>query len=296
MYKTRQSAPRCSHIVACLLLVASLAYSAAMPCAPLVTGMVWQIDATHLDAHGDWNRLGIDELLVQWTAVDNLAFVASTGLAQSRPLPNWSQIGQQPWARHVIVGLAGRFDENEARAQVRLLIDQSVLLARFPPPVHIEGWYFPVELDPSWHDAAMLGGLLGRLPRPLWISVYDKNNIGGQALAEWLASWLPADVGVFFQDGCGVYARTAPVARSYADALSAKLGAGRVRIIAEAFRPAQGGGFRPARAAELVAQLAYYKGYRSYLFDGPHYVSEQMVQTMLTLSGANPSSTPAEHP
>jgi len=161
--------------------------------------------------------------------------------------------------------------------------------------VHIDGWYFPVEVDPSWHDTALLTSLLSRLPRPLWISVYDRGNIGGHTLALWLAGWLPPDVGVFFQDGCGVYARTPPVARDYADALAAQLGRGRVRIIAEAFRPAQGGGFRPATATELSAQLADYTGYRSYLFDGPHYVSDQLVEDMLALAHPTAASTPANH-
>ncbi|EPN68434.1 hypothetical protein A245_03653, partial [Pseudomonas syringae pv. actinidiae ICMP 19096] len=83
---------------------------------------------------------------------------------------------------------------------------------------------------------------MAKLPRPLWISVYDGANIGPAATADWLKTWLPDDIGVFFQDGVGVYARTAPVARTYADALRKRLGKDRVRIIVEAFRPQFGGG------------------------------------------------------
>lgn len=252
----------------------------------LAQGVVWQVDEGHANPRGDWNRLGVTDLLVQWTAVDGVAFLPGTGLPTAAHLPDWTRIAGEPWARNVIVGLAGRFDETSARAQAARLVQQSKKLAAVRPPVHIDGYYFPVELDPGWKDAAALAPLLDQLPRPLWISVYDPSNIGGAALAAWLDSWLPHDVGVFLQDGCGVYARGPVAARSYADALTARLGKDRVRIIAEAFRPAQGGGFRPATAGELMPQLQAYRGYRTYLFDGPHYVSSQLVQDLLSLQPA----------
>jgi hypothetical protein len=123
--------------------------------------------------------------------------------------------------------------------------------------------------------------MLDALPRPLWISVYDRANVGGAALAEWLDQWLPRDVGVLLQDGCGVYAREPRVAREYADQIAAKLGRRRVRIIAEAFRPQVGGGFRSATVDELKPQIDAYRGYKTYLFDGPHYVSADIVQGLL---------------
>lgn len=247
----------------------------------LAQGVVWQVDEDHIDPHGDWDKLGVRDLLVQWTVVDDTSFLPGAGLPDAARLPDWTRIADEPWARNVIVGMAGRFDETSARAHVAQLVEQSRKLAAVRPPVHVDGWYFPVEVDPTWKDAAALRPLLETLPRPLWISVYDNSNIGGPALAAWLDSWLPHDVGVFLQDGCGVYARGPVAARGYADALSARLGKDRVRIIAEAFRPAQGGGFRPATAAELMPQLQAYHGYRVYLFDGPHYVSPKLVQALL---------------
>jgi hypothetical protein len=247
----------------------------------LAQGVVWQVDEDHIDPHGDWDKLGVRDLLVQWTAVDDTSFLPGAGLPDAERMPDWTRIADEPWARNVIVGLAGRFDESSARAQIAQLAEQSRKLAAVRPPVHVDGWYFPVEVDPTWKGAAALKPLLDTLPRPLWISVYDNSNIGGPALAEWLDSWLPHDVGVFLQDGCGVYARGPEAARGYADALAARLGKDRVRIIAEAFRPAQGGGFRAASAAELMPQLEAYHGYRTYLFDGPHYVSPELVQALL---------------
>lgn len=256
----------------------------------LAQGIVWQIDDDHLDPHGDWDRLGVTDLLVQWTAVDDLSFVPGTatqrkarlaGLETSHSLPDWTRIASEPWARNVIVGLAGRFDETTARAQVARLIAQSKQLEAVRLPVHIDGYYFPVEVDPTWAGARALGPLLEQLPRPLWISVYDNSNIGEAAFAEWVTRWLPPDVGVFLQDGCGVGVRGATAARGYADALAARRGKERIRIIAEAFRPGQKDAFRPAAAAELAPQLLAYRGHRVYLFDGPHYVPADLVRHLL---------------
>jgi len=267
-------------VVAAALLPAACTLQVPAHADAPAQGVVWQLTNAQLDPHGDWNRLGANELLVQWTAVDDVAFVAGAGLPATR-VPDWVRIANEPWARGVIVGLAGYSDERKARAHVAELVERSLKLAAVRPPVHVTGWYFPVEVDPTWTDAPKIAPLLARLPRPLWISVYDNGNVGGAALAAWLASWLPRDVGVLLQDGCGVYARGPAAARDYADALAARLGKRRVRIIAEAFRPKPGGGFRAASADELGPQLDAYRGYRVYLFDGPHYVSPALVDALL---------------
>jgi len=285
----RRRALLAAGLCAALTAGAGCTASRSADAAAWAQGIVWQPDDDHIDPHGDWQALGVTDLLVQWSAVDDFSFLAgtasrpeaaATGLQPSDRLPDWTRIGQEPWAANVILGLAGRFDETSARAQMARLVEQSKQLAAARPAVHIDGYYFPVEVDPTWQGAAKLGPLLDQLPRPLWISVYDTSNIGGEALAAWLDGWLPRDVGVFFQDGCGVYARGPVAAREYADALSMRLGKARVRLIAEAFRPAQGGGFRAATATELAPQLRAYGGYRVYLFDGPHYVSAQLVREL----------------
>jgi hypothetical protein len=192
-------------------------------------------------------------------------------------LPDWQRIGREPWARNVILGLAGYQDERRARTQLSALADQSVAVARAPVPLHVTGYYFPVEIDPTWQDAPKLAAILNRLPRPLWVSVYDQSNIGGKALADWLVTWLPADVGVLFQDGCGVYAREPYVARTYVDDLAARLG--KRRAADRGGVPTRGAWWvRAATADELAAQLAVYRGYSVYLFDGPHYVSDALTR------------------
>ena len=262
-----------------LALAAALLAGCAMTVPP-IQGVVWQLDNQHTEPRGEWDRIGVRSLLVQWTVVDNLAYVEGTGLGSGAKMPDWARIASQPWAQEVILGLAGRFDERAAREDIEGLARLSARLARNPPPVRVAGYYFPVEIDPTWTEAKRLGPLLRDLPRPLWISVYDSANVGPEELAESLAGWLPPDVGVFFQDGVGVHAREPFVARHYANVLVRKLGKDRVRVIAEAFRPDPAGGFRPATLDELRPQLATYRGFTIYLFEGPRYVSPSLVQSL----------------
>ncbi|MDB5867774.1 MAG: hypothetical protein JWP96_106 [Polaromonas sp.] len=261
---------------------------------PPIAGTVWQPDNATLAPQGNWQQTGATELLVQWTAVDGTAFVPTRALPTVSPLPPWQRIAGEPWAREVILGLAGRFDEKAARADAAGLIATSSILARQPTPLNVVGWYFPVEIDPTWAEAPTLEPLLATLPRPLWISVYDRANVGPDTLLQGLQKWLPPDVGIFFQDGVGVHAREARVARHYADVLSAHLGKDRVRIIAEAFRPKPGGGFRSATIEELAPQLARYEGYRIYLFEGPHYLSDALVAQIAARQAGGAGAEPGK--
>lgn len=267
-------------LVGAIALGTSELYVLIQPKGPGVVGIVWQPDNATVGISGNWDRLGARQLLVQWTAVDDQAFIPGTPMTSVPVLPDWTRIGKEPWAQEVILGLAGYFSETRSRDNIEQLAVLSAQLAKVKTPLNVTGWYFPAEVDPSWSRAKELPALLAKLPRPLWISVYDGANIGPAATADWLKTWLPDDIGVFFQDGVGVYARTAPVARTYADALRKRLGKNRVRIIVEAFRPQVGGGFRPATAAELKPQIAAFDGYPLYLFDGPHYVTPDLIEAL----------------
>lgn len=247
----------------------------------MAEGMVWQLDEQTLDLQGNWEKLGVQTLLVQWTAVNDVGYVKDSPWPTAARLPDWESIARQPWARNVILGLAGRYDEAAARADFGHLVEVSARMARLPTPLNVVGWYFPVEIDSSWQAVRQLAPLLDRLPRPLWISLYDSANVGPDTLARWLDEWLAPDIGIFFQDGVGVHAREARIARQHADVLVRSLGKARVRIIAEAFRPSREGRFRAATAPELKAQLQHYAGLPVYLFDGPHYLSRALVNEMM---------------
>ncbi|WP_395665082.1 hypothetical protein [Methylocella sp.] len=245
-----------------------------------VRGVVWQPDNATINPTGDWHRLGADTLLVQWTVVDGMALTPGSGLPGFAKKPDWRRIASEPWARKVILGLAGAYSEPVARANVAKLVALSARLATLPTPLAVEGYYFPVEVDPSWTRAKDLGPLLASLPRPLWISVYDSSAMGPEKLADWLERWLPHDVGVFFQDGVGAHGRDPSVAAEYAATLSKRLGPSRLAVVVEAFRPKAGGGFRAATPQELKTQIAALQGHSLFLFDGPHYVSQATVDEL----------------
>jgi hypothetical protein len=267
--------------VGLILLALAQGVTAARQCTSPVTGTVWQLDNATVRPDGSWEKLGARSLLIQWSAVGDLAFIPDSGLLTYDALPDWERIAAEPWASEVILGLAGYFDENMARANLDKLTEQSLLLAQAPTPLNVTGWYFPVEVDPTWTDAPSLVPFLNQLPHPLWISVYDSANVGAEPLAHWLESWLPKDVGIFFQDGVGLYVRTPEVAHHYVDVLGNHLGSRRVRVIVEAFRPMPGGGFRAATVGELAPQVTAYPGHKLYLFDGPHYVSDSLVNALV---------------
>lgn len=261
---------------------------------PLVQGVVWQPSESSVSPDGRWNLLGATTLLVQWTHVDGISFVPGIGSKQVPSLPDWARIAARPWAREVILGLAGHFDAHAARANLEALAQVSRRLAgdlreRFATDMrgahlNVVGWYFPVEVDPTWPDPARMRQALAALPRPLWISVFDNSNIGPDEFSSWVARWLPRDVGVFFQDGVGLYKREPSVALRYFRSLEKVLGASRVRLIAEAFRvdpaPPQ---FRAAKPDELAPQLRTYVGCPMFLFEGPQYLPDHAVGELVTL-------------
>ena len=99
--------------------------------APLIEGIVWQLDNTTIDTRGNWHAIGAKSLLIQWISVDGIQFMHNERGSTTRHLPDWSRIGKEPWAQEVILGLAGRFDESAARADVAGLITESARLARW---------------------------------------------------------------------------------------------------------------------------------------------------------------------
>ena len=115
-------------------------------------GVVWQVHGGALDPRGDWDFIGARALLVQWLAANGTAFVPLPGLGL--PLvpdaPNWTRIAREPWAQSIIAGLAGAFSEPDARRDVLALGALSARIARARLPFRPDGFYFPVESDPTW--------------------------------------------------------------------------------------------------------------------------------------------------
>ena len=74
------------------------------------------------------------------------------------------RIAKAPWAQDVILGLAGYFSENRSRDNIEQLAAVSERIARLPTPLHVTGWYFPAEVDPSWTRAKELSEKTEGLP------------------------------------------------------------------------------------------------------------------------------------
>jgi hypothetical protein len=252
-----------------------------LPTRDLIDGIVWQPLASMLDPHGEWQRLGAQTLMMQWTVLDGVSFIPNLlDLPTIEDAPNWRRIQREPWARKIIMGLASYGNEPNARRDVAQLAALSAKVARARLPFKPSAYYFPVEIDPTWQGAAQIGPLLADIPRPLWVSCYDNSNVGGAALGDWLASFLPKDVGVMLQDGLGGHMRTAESARQYVEALRVRLGPERVALIPEAFRPDGSGGLRAATAQELRPQLDTYRGIETYVFEGPHYLTRRIIRQL----------------
>ncbi|MGQ3675345.1 hypothetical protein ACT6QH_07610 [Xanthobacter sp. TB0139] len=253
------------------------AYGFTMPDRTLIDGIVWQPQLSQLELWGEWERLGASTLMVQWVVADGMAYMPGLGLPTVEDPPNWARILKEPWAQKIILGLATRLQEPVARLDVVGLVELSARIARQPMPFRPAAYYFPVEVDPSWQEATAMGPLLADLPRPLWISAYDNSNVGPRPFAEWVAGWLPQDVGLMFQDGVGLHMRTPQAARSYGEALRARLGAERFTLIAEAFRPGPDETLRSASLEELGPQLQAYQGFAVLVFDGPTYLNRKLI-------------------
>ena len=104
---------------------------------PGIVGIVWQPDNKTVGINGNWEKLGARELLVQWTVVDDQAFIPDSGLPSVPVLPDWARIAKAPWAQDVILGLAGYFSENRSRDNIEQLAAVSERIARLPTPLHV---------------------------------------------------------------------------------------------------------------------------------------------------------------
>lgn len=244
---------------------------------PRIEGMFWQPDLASTPPQGNWDLLGVSTFVPQWSVVQSKSwFDHETGFVRWDKHVNLKQLQQNPWAQHIILGLAGEYNEKLARSHIEQLAQYSRQIAEKTRQIPLKGYYFPVEADPSWLDIDVLAHALNTLPKPLWISIYSAEP-QPEYLDSWLKSWLPADTGVFFQDGVGVGTRSPQQARATLDQLQQEFGQDNIIIVLEAFRPVKAGKFRSAYPWEIIQQLKAYEGERVYIFDGPHYMNRWTV-------------------
>lgn len=258
------------------------------PPAPQFRGMLWQTLNTNVDYRRSWDSLGITKTMFQWVAVDGSSFIPQSILPLHTGQLNLTEIAAQPWASEIVIGLPGIFNEVTARASAADLADLAQQFGALTYPSNAIGFYFPIEIDPTWTAApTVLGPLWAQLPRPLYVSCYY--GIGTTtpaetiAAANWLASFIPSDVTLLFQDGVGAHEVSIAEANRRYQELRSVFGSRKVELIAEAFRVnpdyagVEGTYFVRATAAQLNQQLTAYSQYPIWLFDGPNYLTEQLI-------------------
>ncbi len=258
-------------IVSALLMEQADANTAA----PKIEGIFWQVDQMSQPS-GNWQLLGVDTLVNQWSIVDGRSFFNEIPVQPWDVQPDWQHIGKQPWAKHVILGLAGIFQEPVARENIDQLYQQSRQIIQAKLPVPVTSYYFPVEADPTWNGVHTLGQYIAQFKLPVWVSIYSAEP-EAPFLEYWLESWLPPNAKVFFQDGVGVGTRSPEEAAQIYGTLKEQFGEDRVVIILEAFRLKKDGTFRAAYPWEISKQLKAYSGQRIFIFDGPHYLNRASV-------------------
>ncbi|UUM29066.1 hypothetical protein NQU59_08310 [Acinetobacter colistiniresistens] len=247
---------------------------------PHIEGIFWQPDLATTPPNGNWELLGVSTFVPQWSVVQSRSWLDhDLGLEKWDKNINLKKLQQKTWAQNILLGLAGEYDEKQARSNVLQLAEQSKKIIQNTKNIALKGYYFPVEADPTWICVDDLAKAIRTLPKPLWISIYSAEQMP-EHLDSWLKSWLPNHTGVFFQDGVGVGTRTPQQARAVLDDLQKEFGKDKIVIVLEAFRPVKEGQFRSAYPWEIIQQLKAYEGQTVYIFDGPHYMNRFSVYSV----------------
>lgn len=256
---------------------------------PQAGGILWQMLLNNVAVRRSWETLGVHKTLLQWIAVDGYSFVPNPWLPTYNIQLDMEDLATYPWAQELIVGLPGFFNEYTSRHSLPLMAEWAEKFATLDYPDNVKGFYFPVEIDPTWTTAIEdMRDIWPRLPRPLYISAYYGNNIDGEIAAQWLNELLPPDVTLLFQDGVGAFGFELSLARERVAQLEHHLGKDRVHVIAEVFKinpnwdGSDGTYFLKLNAEEYIARVSQYtrvnEDGRLWLFDGPNYISSELIQ------------------
>lgn len=264
-----------------------------------IDGIFWQTLNANVDYRSRWELLGVTGTMFQWvavgTTVEEMASFLPNDLVSipnkySKTL-NISDVATYPWAEDIIIGLAGFWGESTSRANTALMTTWATEIASLSWPTNVSGYYFPLEIDPTWTDApTVMQSVFSALPRPLYVSAYYGNNVNTAEAAAWLASFIPSDVTLLFQDGVGAFNVSVPEAAIRINQLIAAFPANKVEIILEAFRVnpnyagVDGTYFLPATANQILEQAASFsKLGKVWAFDGPSYITSKIIQEMLAV-------------
>lgn len=258
---------------------------------PPINGVLWQALLNNIPLRRPWDTIGAGKTLIQWIAVDGYSFVENPWLPAYNIQLDLNDLAKYPFASEIILGTPGYFSEVTSRNSLPLMADLAAKFATLEWPVNVKGYYFPVEIDPTWTDAKeKLGAVWDLLPRPLYISAYYGEGIDGEEAAIWLADLLPPDVNLMFQDGTGAFNVSTTLAKERLKQLDKHLGKERVSMIAEVFNPnpdwnnVPGTYFKPLTADEYRERIGAYSDIynegRLFVFDGPNYIHNELIDEL----------------
>jgi hypothetical protein len=265
---------------------------------PPAKGILWQTLANNIGTRRAWQKLGVSKVCFQWLAVDGYSFIDNPWLPTYSKKIDMADVTKQPWASELIVGLPGYFNEATARSSLDSLTDLGQKFGTLGWSGNIGGFYFPVEIDPTWSAGpAGMAPYWSRLPRPLYVSAYygygvqplTPNGITAKAAALWLYDFLPKDVNLMFQDGIGAFGYNFATVTERLDALY-DLFQDRLHVICEAntynedYVGVDGTYFRPLTANEYRERLAFHSKWEQrnklWLFDAPSYLTSNLIQKL----------------
>ncbi len=229
------------------------------PAPPVAQEIFWQPNNESLRPAGFWNQIGVHTLVVQWTITNKKAWCSIPNFPAWKSQPDWKRLSEEPWARQIVLGLAGDFQVPLARSQSTKLITESWKIVG-QPPIKPTAWYAPAEVSPGWKNTKQIRAYLDSLPKPLWVSIYGTQKLHGKTLVRWVRSWLPHRVGLYYQDGVGEGWATPAEARRQVDTLKKALGKQRVRVIVEAYQESASGKIEATSIWSVWHQLQVFHG------------------------------------
>ena len=258
---------------------------------PKINGILWQMLLNNVPLRRPWDTLGAGKTLIQWIAVDDYSFVPNPWLPTYNVTLDMTDFASYPFANEIILGTPGYFSEVTSRNNIPKMADLAAKFATLEWPTNVKGFYFPVEIDPTWTNAkAVLGPVWDILPRPLYVSAYYGQGIDGEEAAKWLADLLPNDVHLMFQDGVGAFEFTLELAKERLHLLDKYLGKERVHLICEVFKVnpdwegVDGTYFIPLDPEEYTRRVSFYQDIyeegRLWVFDGPNYIKNSLIDSL----------------
>jgi len=227
----------------------------------LIDGIIWQPTCDYVTPKGNWDKIGANKLLVQWSLLEDKVWIHGLGYKTWDTQPNWNEILKEPWAEEIVWGLSGDFNLNKARDEWRHHVVASTKTYQALEKLNIPSkmWYAPIEVDPSWKLNEIKSYLSG-MPKPLYISSFTGSYDNPDKYAKWVSLWLPEGAKLIFQDSVGTNALSLSQSQEYITALVDELGEDRVGVILEAFEiRKQGSKIESAPILSVARRLVSYQ-------------------------------------